>query len=105
MKIWNIFRGYITGTLIILVLYALIPESLRYSRALILFGGLWGIIVLLLHRLIFNFLGIKDYEFSVNRKKRLVLIGRPEEVNRVSHILVRTRIRPEIAGFVNPVVD
>jgi len=102
VKIWNILKGYVTGTFIILVLYALLPESLRFSRALILLGALWGLIVILLHRLIPNLLGVKDYEFSVNRKKRLVLVGLPDEVKRVSNILKKTEIRPDIAGFVNP---
>ncbi len=102
VKLWNLFKGHITGTLIILVLYALIPESLRFSRALILLGALWGILAILLHRLILNIAGVKDYEFPANRKKRLVLVGLPGEVKRVSNILGRTRIRPEIAGFVHP---
>ncbi len=102
VRLWNILRGHITGTLIILVLYALTPENLRFSRALILLGGLWGMLVILLHRLIPNVFGVRDYEFYANRKKRIVLVGLPDEVRRVSNILTRTQIRPEIAGFVNP---
>ncbi len=102
IRLWNIFKGHITGTLIILVLYALTPESLRFSRALILLGALWSILVILLHRLTGNISGIRDYEFSVNRKKRLILVGKPEEVERVVNILNKTHIRPDIAGFVSP---
>ena len=102
VRLWNIFRGHITGTLIILVLYALMPENLRFSRALILLGGLWTIIVILIHRLAGSLFKLKDYEFSANRKKRIVLAGLPSEVRRVSNILTKTRMQAEIAGFVNP---
>ncbi len=105
VRLWRLFRGHITGTIIILVLYALIPEHYRFSRALILFGALWGMIIILLHRLAGNIFGAVDYEFSANRRKRLVLVGRPAEVKRVSSILGKTRIKPEIAGFVNPDSD
>lgn len=102
IKIWNLFKGHITGTFLILVLYALLPESLRFSRAIILLGSIWILIVLLLHRFILKFAGLKDYEFSVSKKKRLVVIGWQKEAERVAGILRKTRINPQIMGFVNP---
>jgi hypothetical protein len=102
IKLWNLIRGHLTGTLLILVLYALLPESLRFSRALILLGSLWALLGLLLHRMTANLLAIRDYEFYANRKKRLIIIGSTEESERVGSVLNRTRIRPEIIGTVNP---
>ncbi|MGC9343336.1 MAG: glycosyltransferase family 2 protein, partial [Bacteroidales bacterium] len=69
VKILNIFKGHITGTLVLLVLYALLPESFRFSRALILLGSLWAIIALLIHRLGLNIVGIQAYEFYGSKKK------------------------------------
>ncbi len=102
VRIWNIFKGHMTGTMIILILYALLPISLRFSRALILLGSIWVLIALLIHRLSFNLLKIKDYEFSANRKKRIIVAGKPKEAERVTDILSKTRIRPDIIGLVNP---
>lgn len=102
IKLWNLLKGHITGTLIILILYALLPESLRFSRALILLGSAWVLIILLFHRMSFNLLGVKDYQFYANRKKRQIIVGSLEEAGRVSSVLNRTRIRPEIIGTVSP---
>jgi hypothetical protein len=102
IRILNIFKGHITATIIILVLYALLPESFRYSRALLLIGSLWALIALLLHRLSFNIVGLKDYEFAGTRKKKLILVGHKKETERVREILTKTRIPIEIAGNVSP---
>src|SRR5690606_22227896 len=42
--------GMLTGTLCVLAGYALLPESLRYSRAVVFFSGMSGTLVLLLAR-------------------------------------------------------
>ncbi len=102
IRIINIFKGHLTGTLIILVLYALLPESFRYSRALILLGSIWAIIALLIHRLSLNVFGLKEYEFAGTKKKRLILVGNKDEAKRVRDILMKTRIPTEISGYVSP---
>lgn len=103
IKFLNIFKGHITGTLIILVMYALLPESFRYSRALLLLGSLWAIIALLIHRLSLNILGFNAYEFYGSKKKRLILVGNKKEIGRVSDLLKRTGIKTEIIGNVSPI--
>ena len=102
IRIINIFKGHLTGTLVILVLYALLPESFRYSRALILLGSIWAIIALLIHRLSFNVLGLNEYEFAGSKRKRLILVGNKDEAKRVRDILLKTRIPTEISGYVSP---
>ncbi|MFW5645565.1 MAG: nucleoside-diphosphate sugar epimerase/dehydratase, partial [Bacteroidota bacterium] len=103
IRIINIFKGYLTGTLVILVFYALLPESFRYSRALVLIGSIWAIIALLIHRLSLNMTGLKEYEFAGSGKKRLILVGNKNEAERVRNILLKTRIPTEISGCVSPV--
>ena len=54
-KPYNIGRGVLgvaTGSVFVLMLYALLPESLRFSRALILFGTLWLALEMTVTRLI-----------------------------------------------------
>jgi GT2 family glycosyltransferase len=102
IKILNLFKGYFTGTFAILIFYALLPEHLRFSRALILLGSVWVIFSLLFHRLSLNLIGFSDYEFAVNRKKRLIIVGRKKEALRVKSILEKTRIQPDVIGLVSP---
>jgi O-antigen biosynthesis protein len=46
IRIPKIIQGMIVGTLIILVLYSLLSEHYRFSRALIMLGATWGIILM-----------------------------------------------------------
>jgi GT2 family glycosyltransferase len=102
VKILKVISGFLTGTLIILVLYALLPEGYRFSRALILLGAAWGLLVVNFHRLLLYFSGLSDYELALSRKKRLIIVGYSEEAQRVSNILRKTQIIPDIAGIVSP---
>lgn len=102
VKMWKVLSGHLTGTFIILILYALLPEAYRFSRALILLGALWGMIVLSAHRIILYFSGFADYELALNRKKRMIIVGFHDEADRVSQLLGKTQIVPDIVGFVAP---
>ena len=102
LRFWIIIKAHLIGTLIILVLYALLPESFRFSRALILLGSTWAFMVLIIPRVLLNFIGVKDYSFAGNKKKRLLIIGLKKEADRVQKLLEKTRISPVIVGFVNP---
>ncbi|MBN2697352.1 MAG: glycosyltransferase [Bacteroidales bacterium] len=102
LNILNFLKGHIIGTLLILIGYALLPESWRFSRALILLGSLWAILITTGLRIINHYLGWRDYEIAVNKKKRLVIVGKEAEARRVSEVLQKTDIKPDIIGFVSP---
>ncbi len=102
LRFWNLIKAHLIGTLVILVLYSMLPEDLRFSRALILLGSAWAFIALIIPRIILNLIGIKDYLFAGNKKKRLLIIGYQKEADRVKNLLEKTRINPEIIGYVKP---
>ena len=91
--------------MVILVVYALLPEDLRFSRALILLGTAWTIFGTMTLRLFLHLLGSSDYQLDLNRKKRIVIVGEKNEADRVMRLLGRTQIKPEIIGYVSPEVD
>jgi O-antigen biosynthesis protein len=104
IRIWKVISGHLAGTVFILVLYALLPEAYRFSRALLLIGALWGLTIITVHRILMYLAGFSDYILALNRKKRLIIIGNRDEAERVSNLLQKTQIIPDIAGFVSPVV-
>jgi GT2 family glycosyltransferase len=96
-----LMRGVLTGSLVILLVYALLPENMRYSRALILFGSVWSGIAFLISRLsLGSILGNVKLTFR-KRKKRIVIAGSKTEGNRVMSILNEVNIAPVLAGYVN----
>jgi GT2 family glycosyltransferase len=101
IKLLNIVKGILSGTLAILAIYALLPLELRYSRALILIGTIWCIISLTGYRAFLHIFNFSDFKLKTLNKKRIILVGDESETQRVSQILLQTHINPEILGFVN----
>ncbi len=102
LKIKRSLTGILTGTVIILVFYALMPEDLRFSRAIILLGTLWGIMILPLIRLILHISGVSWIQIGGKEKKRLLVIGDEKETSRVISILNESYIKPDFVGKVYP---
>jgi GT2 family glycosyltransferase len=83
----KILRGILSGTLFILVVYALLPESLRFSRALILIGTFWtGLSALLLRHLLY-YAGVKSLGLYQQQRKRIIIAAEAEEGTRILSML------------------
>jgi len=100
VKIRNSITGLLAGTTIILVLYALLPESLRFSRALILLSSLWGIIMLPAIRFILYNLKVRWIQMGEKKNSRFIIIGDEKEAKRVLDLLKTSIIKPEFVGLV-----
>ncbi|MFH0896414.1 MAG: glycosyltransferase [Bacteroidota bacterium] len=97
LKLFSLFRGILFGTIFILIVYALLPESFRFSRAIILLGSAWVLLSMTLFRSVLALLGFKNYRFDSSRNKRFAIIGSIEEVKRVHGLLSQT-------GFASPFI-
>ena len=103
IRLIRIVRGVVVGTAIILIGYALLPEAYRFSRALILFGTVWVLIAYLFSRLLLHFAGVKSFNLNTNQSKRIAIIGKEEEFERVSELLKQTSVNTDFLGFVSTV--
>jgi GT2 family glycosyltransferase len=101
-SLWNLVRGILTGTLIIVIIYALLPASLRFSRALLLLGSAWAVFVTFFLRFILMLLNPMNPILDLNRKKRLLIVGQEGECDRVLNLLKQTHVKHELIGFVKP---
>ncbi|KAF0129067.1 MAG: family 2 glycosyl transferase [Bacteroidetes bacterium] len=100
-KIKKAIQGNLVGTLIILVLYGLLPESYRFSRALIFLGTLWFAVVLATNRFVGFLLHRDGYVFGNKEKMRFLIIGSPAEALRVESILKSTAIKTDFIGLIS----
>ncbi len=105
IKLLKIGRGVLVGTVFILMGYSLLPESLRFSRALILLGTSWALICFIVTRLLFHLLKLKSYSLSSVKTKRIAIIGEEQEFNRVSALLKQTQANPGFVGFVSAEIN
>lgn len=99
----KVARGIGIGTLVILAIYALLPEGLRYSRMLIVSGALWSFLSLTLYRYLLHLSGIKAFQLFNAKRKKVIIVGSKEEYERIRHLLLQTSINIEILGFVNTI--
>lgn len=83
-------RGIAIGTLIILMVYALLPESLRFSRALILFGTLTTTLYYLLSRSILNSVSPSEAQL---REGKIGVIASEKEFDRIEKLLTESGFR------------
>jgi O-antigen biosynthesis protein len=96
----KITKGVVVGTVAILVLYALLPEHYRYSRAMIVIGAAVTITVTVLWRLVLNALRLYKFSFGDVTAHRFLVVGNSEEGQRVVDILRRTNLNPEFIGLI-----
>ena len=97
--------GVFAGSFLILVLYALLPEQLRFSRALILFGMIWVAAEMSFTRWIGYLLKRPSFQYGKNAKKRFLVIGSKDETQRVMQLLQSTSIKPDFIGLITPCDD
>ncbi|HRZ43078.1 MAG TPA: glycosyltransferase [Bacteroidales bacterium] len=98
----RVLRGMGIGTLVILVVYALLPESLRYSRALILLGFMAGSAALTAYRYILGLTRIPAFDTGKAKLMRLAVIGNREEAERVVALIRKTDPAAGVAGVITP---
>ncbi len=100
---WLVIRGLFWGTIAILLAYSLIDERFRFSRALILLGTGWSILILPSIRIILNKLRLNNFQLASTKTKRIAIVGEYNEANRVKDILKQTSIQSEILGFISAI--
>jgi GT2 family glycosyltransferase len=102
VKLSRILRGIIYGTAMILVVYSLLPEEYRFSRALIIMGSVWTLAGIFLTRILLHYSRASGYRLDIGRRKKLVIVGRPDEADRVSRIIDQSSQPVEVFGYVTP---
>jgi GT2 family glycosyltransferase len=100
IKLSKIFQGLLIGSVTILIAYALLPESYRFSRAIIVFGAVWGLISMLGVRYILHFLKFKNYKIGIKGNKRYAIVGNKSETERVSDLLRKTDMNAGFIGYI-----
>jgi len=100
IRLKRIYFGVMTGTVAILVLFALLPSHLRFSRAMILFGAAGIALETTVIRFLLHLLKLPKYALFKNENRRIVIIGNQKETERVEQLLQQTHINPEFIGIV-----
>ena len=100
VKIAKLIRGILVGTVIILVVYALLSEEYRYSRTLILLGAAWASMSMILVRYFFGYAGVRAFSIDTDHKKRVAIIGEKKEGERVLSLLTSSGANINFIGYI-----
>lgn len=100
LRLRRVITGMFTGTITILVFYALLPAEFRFSRALIVLIAAWGLIAITGIRFILHLAGFKDYRIGANPNRRFAVVGNPAEAERVVELLRKSLVNPGFIGIV-----
>lgn len=101
VRISKIFQGIFIGTLLILVAYALLPEHLRFSRAIILLGATWSFVSMIIIRMLLHMAGFKNAKFGTSGERRFIIVGEQDEAQRVASLLQKSYPRIGFIGLVS----
>ena len=100
-KLKPVLKGIIGGTIVVLIIYSLLNESLRFSRAILILGAVWSLIILSLIRLIIHFAKFKNFEIEKSIQKRIAIVGSEKEIKRVQEIIQKSQMNPQFVGWVS----
>lgn len=98
----RVFKPILIGSAIILIGYSLLPESLRFSRALILLGTLVALILFFTDRVLLNYISSGKSGLGKAILRRVAIIGLREEADRVKLILNQIQQEPGFLTVVSP---
>jgi GT2 family glycosyltransferase len=102
IKIFNLLKGIVTGTALILILYALLPKDLQFSRLFILLGTLGVIGYYVISRVLLHLTLKGKFDLGGIRKKTFAIIGTPEERKRVEKILKSSVHKIQSLHYISP---
>ncbi|MFI5134387.1 MAG: glycosyltransferase [Chitinophagales bacterium] len=97
----RIVRGLFIGTIAIAAIYAFLPETLRFSRAMILLGFAWAVFVTFIVRLIVHFIQHRNFRLGEISEKKLVIVGSAIEAARVTGLLNQAKVKNDLIGYVS----
>lgn len=100
-KLFNLLKGVAWGTLLILVVYSLVDNTFRFSRAIILLGAIWAALIIPVSRWIIQKLFKTKLLQQAVVDKRLGIVGHLAEAERVEKLVKQANSNLSFIGFID----
>lgn len=97
---YRIVRGIFVGTLLISAVYGFLDMRYRSSRAMILLGAAWALLLLPLWRAVLHFVRYKNFNFDESAPPRLAIAGSISEGKRVLALLNESAVNINFLGWI-----
>jgi GT2 family glycosyltransferase len=100
----DLWRSGFSMMLILLAIYSLLPETLRFSRGIVVMGSLMSIICLGLWRNILLALGVISNAVTEEEKYTLI-VGTQQDAVEVAALIKKYRSNHPVKGVISPIVE
>jgi GT2 family glycosyltransferase len=94
-------QGIVGGTIFILIVYSMLGEDYRFSRAIVVLGAAWAFLAVNFLRYIIQKLKLKSYPVGDRHSSRMLIVGDKQETDRVASLLNMTTVKRDFLGFIN----
>lgn len=101
----RVVRGLLWGTLVLAAVYGFLPLEYRPSRAIIIMGAAFALVISLALRTFFHFLQYKNLRVGHNLSSNIIIVGSPAESERVQQLLAKAQVQKNYIGTVAPQDD
>lgn len=101
IKVTKILRGILVGSILISAITNFV-DAYRFSKALIILGGVISVIVLIVNRLVVHFIRYNNFSLDRDKEKRVALIGNHAESERVLGLLREMDAHVAVIGYITP---
>lgn len=101
-KLSELLSTTIIATIIQLAVYSLLPEHLRFSRGIILFGGLLGFVFISVFRYVLTRLGVIQSSRDEEEHDKTVVVADLAAYSGLLDLVKRTQLPERILGRINP---
>ncbi len=105
IKYLNLIKGNLLGLLIILSLYALLPKSIQFSRAIILVSSVICFITSAFTRTTFKFLKIGLFSNFIEGNKNIALVGSTNEILRAEKLMSIDKLKTKNIFKISPDIN
>ena len=96
---WKVFRSTLIATIVVLAVYALMPEHYRFSRAIVLFGAFLAFMLMSILRWLLVQLKLLQYD-NEEQHSHTLIVGSENEYEKVTQLLSEAGMREKILGRV-----
>jgi GT2 family glycosyltransferase len=96
----NLVRSTLAATATLLILYALLPESLRFSRAIVLLGALLAFVLILAQRFLLVRAGLLLEPPDASSKPHILIAATADEYNGIRAFLQKKGFADRVIGRV-----
>lgn len=105
LKINKLFYGILIGSTLTVIIYSLLPETYRFSRAIIIITIATTLLLVPLTRYLLSITKIRIFKISTKKKNNIAIIGQKDEIQNFQNQIDSNNSNLNIRYHINPNAD